>query len=203
MLHGLAHNRTNGIGFKQGGDPLGVALAECVTGDRGVILPSIVSVGCEHLSIGVGVQQFDQRLGVGGRGFGERTCEFHGNMTVRAGELVIGHAEHVGKIVRSTIGPHGHFIVGNERTHGGNQVAAIFNERTQAIRSFLRCAVERRSHDHLVFGETFGRSVRRHEIAFDVELEQRVVHVAHHVVVLEVATEREARFDEEPVERGK
>ena len=161
-----------------------------------------MAVGCEHLSISVGVQQFDQRLSIGGRGFGERTCEFHGNVAIRAGELAVSHAEHVGEIVRSAVGPNGHFVIGYERTHGGNQVAAIFNERTQAIRSFLRRAVERRSHDHLILGETFGRSIGRHEIAFDVELEQRVVHVAHHVVVLEVAAEREARFDEEPVERG-
>ena len=31
MFHSLAHNRTNGIGVKQRSNPLGIALAECVT----------------------------------------------------------------------------------------------------------------------------------------------------------------------------
>ena len=121
-----------------------------MTGDCGVILPSVVSIGCEHLSIGVGVQQFDQRLSIGGRGFGERTCEFHGNVAVWAGELVVRHAEHVSEVVRRAVVPYGHLVVGHEGAHGGDEVSAIGDEFTQAIGRFLRSTVQRRGHNHLV-----------------------------------------------------
>ena len=79
-------------------------------------------------------------------------------------------------------------------------MAAVGDELAQVVGGLLRGGVQRRGHDHLVLGQALGGGVDRHEIAFDVELEQRVVHVADHVVVLQAPAEREARLDEEPVE---
>ena len=81
-------------------------------------------------------------------------------------------------------------------------MAAVFHKLTQTVSGFLACAVQGRGHDHPVPGKAFGVGVGRYEVAFHIEFEQRVIHIAHHVVVLEAATEREAGFDEEPVQRG-
>ena len=202
MFHGFTQDGADGVGVEQGGDPFGVALAEAMSGHRGVILPRVVAVAGEHVGAVEWGDQFDERLRVACRGFGERSGEFHGYVAVRAGELVVGHAEHVGEVVRRAVMPYGHLVVGYEGAHGGDEVAAAGDEFAQTVGCFLRSAVQCRGHDHLVFGQAFGRRVGRDEIAFHVEFEQRVVDVAHHVVVLEGAAEREAGLDEEPVERG-
>ena len=96
--------------------------------------------------------------------------------------------------------PDRHLVVGDKRAHRGHQVATVGDEPAQVVGGLLRRAVQGRGHNHLVLGQALGGGVDRHEIAFDVELEQRVVHVADHVVVLEAAAKREPSLDEEPVE---
>ena len=49
VFHGFTQDGADGVGVEQGGDPFGVALAEAMSGHRGVILPRVVAVAGEHV----------------------------------------------------------------------------------------------------------------------------------------------------------
>ena len=102
-----------------------------------------------------------------------------------------------------TVVPDGDVLIGDGGAEGRDQVPALGDEARQALDRLLARGVQSGGEDHRVAAEIL--LFRGDEVDLDVQVEQRVVHPAQHVVVGERGAEDpvdEPGLQGEPLQRG-